>query len=61
MNKKAEIYDISAELAKEFGAVGSAKRTEAIEQAWEEYLKQQWYVWNPDIPLTYIKLLNLIS
>jgi hypothetical protein len=40
MNKKAEIYDISAELAKEFGAVGSVKRTEAIEQAWEEYLKQ---------------------
>ena len=40
MNKKAEIYDVSAELAKEFGAVGSAKRAEAIEQAWEEYLKQ---------------------
>ena len=40
MNKKAEIYDISAELAKEFGAVGSVKRVEAIEQAWEEYLKQ---------------------
>lgn len=40
MNKKAEIYDISAELAKEFGAVGTAKRAEAIEQAWEEYLKQ---------------------
>ena len=40
MNKKAEIYDISAELTKEFGEVGSVKRAEAIEQAWEEYLKQ---------------------
>ena len=40
MNKKAEIYDISAELAKEFGEVASVKRAEAIEQAWEEYLKQ---------------------
>lgn len=37
MNRKAEIYDISAELAKEFGAVGTAKRAEAIEQALEEY------------------------
>ena len=35
--KKTELYDISAELAKEFGAVGTAKRAEAIEQAWEEY------------------------
>ena len=37
MNKKAEIYDISAELTKEFGAVDTSKRAEAIEQAWEEY------------------------
>ena len=35
--KKTELYDISAELAKEFGAVGTAKRAEAIEQALEEY------------------------
>lgn len=40
MNKKAEIYDISAELTKKFGAVGTSKRAEAIEQAWEEYNAQ---------------------
>ena len=38
MNKKNEIYDISAELTKEFGEVGSKKRDNAIEKAWDEYL-----------------------
>ena len=40
MNKKREIYDISAELAREFGEVGSATREEAIEKAWDEYNAQ---------------------
>ena len=40
MNKKAEIYDISAELTKEFGKVGSKERNVAIEKAWDEYNAQ---------------------
>lgn len=40
MNKKNEIYDISAELTKEFGEVGSKKRENAIEKAWDEYNAQ---------------------
>ena len=40
MKKKDNIYDISAELAKEFGEVGSKSRNEAIEMAWEEYNAQ---------------------
>ena len=40
MNKKNEIYDISAELTKEFGEVGSKKRDNAIEKAWDEYNAQ---------------------
>lgn len=40
MNKKNEIYDISAELTKEFGKVGSKERNVAIEKAWDEYNAQ---------------------
>lgn len=40
MNKKQEIYDVSAELAKEFGEVGSSKREASVEKAWEEYNAQ---------------------
>ncbi|MDL2299671.1 helix-turn-helix domain-containing protein [Bacteroides sp. OttesenSCG-928-E20] len=39
MSKK-EIYDVSAELAKEFGEVGSSEREKAVSQAWEEYNAQ---------------------
>lgn len=39
MSKK-EIYDVSAELAKEFGEVGSSTREKALVQAWEEYNAQ---------------------
>lgn len=39
MSKK-EIYDVSAELVKEFGQVGSQQREEAVAQAWEEYNAQ---------------------
>lgn len=39
MNRN-DIYDVSAELEKEFGAVGSPEREEAINQAWEEYNAQ---------------------
>lgn len=38
-----DIYDISAELAKEFGEIGSEKRQKAIEHAWEEYNAQILY------------------
>ena len=34
------IYDVSAELEKEFGPKGSAKRKEAEDKAWEEYHAQ---------------------
>ncbi len=37
---KNEIYDVSAELAKEFGEVGTEKREEAVSKAWEEYNAQ---------------------
>lgn len=37
---KNEIYDVSAELAKEFGEIGSPKREKALAQAWEEYNAQ---------------------
>ena len=40
MIKKNEIYDVSAELAREFGEVGSQSRAEATEKAWEEYNAQ---------------------
>ena len=40
MNKKNDIYDISAELVNEFGEFGSQKRSEAVEKAWEEYNAQ---------------------
>ena len=40
MSKKNDIYDVSAELAKEFGEVGSQSRAEATAKAWEEYNAQ---------------------
>lgn len=40
MSTKSEIYDVSAELAREFGEVGSEKRAEATAKAWEEYNAQ---------------------
>lgn len=40
MNKRNNIYDISAELISEFGENGSKKRAEAVEKAWEEYNAQ---------------------
>ena len=38
--KKKTIYDVSAELEREFGAEGSEKREAAIGQAYEEYNAQ---------------------
>ncbi len=35
-----QIYDVSAELEREFGKAGSARREKAIAQAWEEYNAQ---------------------
>ena len=35
-----EIYDVSAELEKEFGAKGTPQREAAINHAWEEYNAQ---------------------
>lgn len=40
MQKKTEIYDVSAELNNIFGAPGTASRTEAENLAWEEYNAQ---------------------
>ena len=37
---KNELYDVSAELEREFGIEGSATRTKAIEEAWEDYNAQ---------------------
>ena len=43
MTENSNIHDISAELAKEFGEIGSEKRQKAIEHAWEEYNAQILY------------------
>ena len=40
MSKKNEIYDVSAELARVFGEVGTQTRAEATAKAWEEYNAQ---------------------
>ena len=40
MNINNEIFDVSAELTKEFGEVGSKSRIEATEKAWEDYNAQ---------------------
>ena len=40
MHNENEVYDVSGELAKEFGEVGSESRKKAIAQAWEEYNAQ---------------------
>ena len=40
MSKKNEIYDVSAELAREFGEVDTKSRAEATAKAWEEYNAQ---------------------
>lgn len=40
MSKKNQIYNVSAELEKKLGAVGSAEREEQMEKAWEEYNAQ---------------------
>jgi ribosome-binding protein aMBF1 (putative translation factor) len=38
--KKIELYDISAELEKEFGEPGSPERRQAEQEAWEDYNAQ---------------------
>lgn len=40
MKKSSTIYDISADLEREFGAKGSATRKAAEDKAWEEYNAQ---------------------
>ena len=40
MSKNDEIYDVSAELAREFGEIGTPEREKAVEKAWEEYNAQ---------------------
>lgn len=37
MGKMNDIYDVSAELAEEFGEIGTKEREEATVKAWEEY------------------------
>lgn len=40
MSMRNEIYDISTELSREFGEIGTEKRKEAVTKAWEEYNAQ---------------------
>ena len=40
MSKKNDIYDVSAELARVFGEIGTQSRAEATAKAWEEYNAQ---------------------
>lgn len=40
MSDRNEIYDVSAELARELGEVGTKEREEATVRAWEEYNAQ---------------------
>lgn len=40
MKANNEIFDVSAQLSKEFGAQGTPERERAIDQAWEEYNAQ---------------------
>ena len=40
MKARNNIFDVSAQLAQEFGAAGSEERGNAIDQAWEEYNAQ---------------------
>lgn len=40
MNKKSQVYDVSAELERELGAAGAAERERQTEKAWEEYNAQ---------------------
>ncbi len=40
MGKMNDIYDVSAELAEEFGEIGTKEREEATVKAWEEYNAQ---------------------
>lgn len=40
MGKNNEIYDVSAELVKEFGEIGTPEREKNVEKAWEEYNAQ---------------------
>lgn len=35
-----DIYDVSAELERRFGAVGTPERAKAMDEAWEEYNAQ---------------------
>ena len=40
MKKKMQVYDVSAELEREFGPKGSVSRKAAEDKAWEEYNAQ---------------------
>ena len=40
MKENENIYDVSAEMEREFGAKGSASRKAAEDKAWEEYNAQ---------------------
>ena len=40
MKRKEEIFDVSAELEREFGPKGSESRKQAEDKAWEEYNAQ---------------------
>lgn len=61
MSKNKDIYDVSAELAKEFGEVGTPEREKNIEKAWEEYNAQILFEARKNAKLTQAELAKRIG
>ncbi|MDD2953956.1 MAG: helix-turn-helix transcriptional regulator [Parabacteroides sp.] len=61
MSRKNEIYDVSAELAREFGEIGTKEREEATAKAWEEYNAQILLDARKNARLTQAELANRIG
>lgn len=61
MKKNNNLYDVSAELAREFGPIGSTKRKMAEDQAWEEYNAQILYDARKQAGLTQQELADRIG
>ena len=59
--KTNEIYDVSAELEREFGTKGTPKREAAINHAWEEYNAQILLDARKNAGLTQAELSNRIG
>lgn len=61
MRKNNNLYDVSAELTREFGPKGSAERRMAEDHAWEEYNAQILYDARKQAGLTQQELANRIG